>query len=169
MYAERGAPGEVLRVESIPLSASVGDDEIAVRMLAAPVNPSDLNAIEGKYPVSREMPAVGGNEGVGEVTACGPGASAAGYRVGDRVVPNRSYVDGTWRREVVARAKVFDVIDRDVPVHEAAMLTVNPCTAYRLLEDNGVREGETVVLNAATSGVGRALFCSSRETEEYTR
>ena len=51
MYAERGAPGEVLRVESIPLSASVGDDEIAVRMLAAPVNPSDLNAIEGKYPV----------------------------------------------------------------------------------------------------------------------
>ena len=63
VYAERGAPGEVLRVESIPLSASVGDDEIAVRMLAAPVNPSDLNAIEGKYPVSREMPAVGGNEG----------------------------------------------------------------------------------------------------------
>ena len=168
VYAERGAPGEVLRVQSIPLSASVGDDEIAVRMLAAPVNPSDLNTIEGKYPVAREMPAVGGNEGVGEVTACGPGASAAGYRVGDRVVPNRSYVDGTWRREVVTRANAFDVIDRDVPVHEAAMLTVNPCTAYRLLEDNDVREGETVVLNAATSGVGRALLQLARDRGIHT-
>ena len=63
---------------------------------------------------------------------------------------------------------MFDVIDRDVPVHEAAMLTVNPCTAYRLLEDNGVREGETVVLNAATSGVGRALLQLARDRGIHT-
>ena len=101
------------------------------------------------------------------MTACGRGA-AAGYRAGDRVVPNRSYVDGTWRREVVARAKVFDVIDRDVPVHEAAMLTVNPCTAYRLLEDNGVVRERRWCSTRRRRASG-ALFCSSRETEEYTR
>ena len=75
--------------------------------------------------MSREMPAVGGNEGVGEVDGAAGGVGGLSRR--RPVVPNRSYVDGTWRREVVARAKVFDVIDRDVPVHEAAMLTVNPC------------------------------------------
>jgi trans-2-enoyl-CoA reductase len=162
VYAERGAPGEVLRVASIPLPDELGEDDVRVRVLAAPVNPSDVNMIEGKYPVARELPACGGNEMVGEVTACGTRALARGARTGDRVVPNRSYALGTWRREVVANANAFDVIDRDVPVHEAAMMTVNPCTALRLLVDNDAREGDTIVVNAATSGVGRALLQLAR-------
>lgn len=164
-YEERGEPGRVLKIASIPLRAAldaVAPNEIAVRMLAAPVNPSDLNIIEGKYPVPRELPAVGGNEGVGEVISVGRDAERA-FAIGDRVVPNRSYAQGTWRREVIDVASSFDVIDRDIPVHEAAMLTVNPCTAYRLLEDSDIREGETVVLNAATSGVGRALLQIARD------
>ena len=91
VYAERGAPGEVLRVASIPLPDELGEDDVRVRVLAAPVNPSDVNTIEGKYPVARELPACGGNEMVGEVTACGTRALARGARTGDRVVPNRSY------------------------------------------------------------------------------
>ena len=77
-YEERGEPGRVLKIASIPLRAAldaVAPNEIAVRMLAAPVNPSDLNIIEGKYPVPRELPAVGGNEGVGEVISVGRDAA----------------------------------------------------------------------------------------------
>jgi len=158
-HDERGRPEDVLRVRTVELRERLGEEDVRVRMLAAPVNPADLNAIEGKYPGARPPPRVAGGEGVGEVVEAGARARA---RVGDRVVPNRSYDEGTWRREVIASSKMFDVIDRDVPVHEAAMMTVNPCTAWRLLEDSGAREGETVVVNAATSGVGRALLQLAR-------
>jgi len=158
-YATRGPAHEVLEVTTVPLPP-MGPGDVRVRMLAAPVNPSDVNIIEGKYPLPRAVPGVGGNEGVGEVVAAG--AACVGARVGDRVVPNRSYVDGTWRRDIVSACENFDVIDRDVPVHAAATLTVNPCTALRLLEDYDAREGETVVINAATSGVGRALLQIAR-------
>ena len=156
----RGPPCEVLTLrDDVPVETTVEGDRVRVRILASPVNPSDVNAIEGTYPGARAPPRVPGAEGVGEITEAGP---ASGRMVGERVVANRSYDGGTWRREVVASAKMFDVIDRDVPVHEAAMITVNPCTAWRLLEDSGAREGETVVVNAATSGVGRALLQLAR-------
>ena len=44
-------------------------------MLAAPINPADLNTIEGTYPKKPSLPAVGGNEGVGEVCLVGANVS----------------------------------------------------------------------------------------------
>ena len=38
----------------------------------APINPSDINTIEGKYPLRPELPGVPGHEGVGVVEAVGP-------------------------------------------------------------------------------------------------
>ncbi len=40
-------------------------------MLQAPINPSDINTIEGKYPIKPPLPAVPGNEGVGVVREVG--------------------------------------------------------------------------------------------------
>lgn len=37
----------------------------------APINPSDINQIEGKYPIKPALPAVAGNEGVGVVRGVG--------------------------------------------------------------------------------------------------
>lgn len=39
----------------------------------APINPSDINTIEGKYPVKPPLPALGGNEGLGIVRSIGNG------------------------------------------------------------------------------------------------
>lgn len=39
-------------------------------MLAAPINPSDMNTIQGTYAVKPTLPCVLGNEGVGEVLQC---------------------------------------------------------------------------------------------------
>jgi NADPH:quinone reductase-like Zn-dependent oxidoreductase len=58
---------------------------VLVEMLASPVNPSDLNQIEGVYPVQPPLPAVAGNEGVGRVAATGAGVT--GVAVGDWVTP----------------------------------------------------------------------------------
>ncbi|OUS43682.1 hypothetical protein BE221DRAFT_208497 [Ostreococcus tauri] len=136
--------------DDVPVETTVEGDRVRVRILASPVNPSDVNAIEGTYPGARAPPRVPGAEGVGEITEAGPASG--------RMVVRRWNV----AKRGGASAKMFDVIDRDVPVHEAAMITVNPCTAWRLLEDSGAREGETVVVNAATSGVGRALLQLAR-------
>lgn len=69
-------------------------------MLAAPVNPADINTIQGTYAVQPPLPAVPGNEGVGEVVAVGEGC-AGSLQPGDRVIP-RVNAMGTWRSHLIA-------------------------------------------------------------------
>lgn len=42
-------------------------NQVYIRWLAAPINPADLNQIQGVYPVKPTLPAIGGNEGCGRV------------------------------------------------------------------------------------------------------
>lgn len=68
--------------------------KVSVKWLLAPVNPADINTIQGKYPSRPPLPAIPGNEGVGEIVAVGSNVST--LRVGDKVVPNGPNF-GTWR------------------------------------------------------------------------
>ena len=70
----------------MPASLRAGD--VLVEMLAAPINPSDINQIQGVYPVQPPLPAVGGNEGVGRVAATG--ANVNDLVAGDLVIPAAS-------------------------------------------------------------------------------
>jgi len=56
-------------------------------MLYAPVNPSDINMIEGTYPVLPSLPAVAGNEGVGQIVALG--GNVKNLKVNDFVLPSK--------------------------------------------------------------------------------
>uniref|UniRef100_A0A8R1E0Z5 Enoyl-[acyl-carrier-protein] reductase, mitochondrial n=1 Tax=Caenorhabditis japonica TaxID=281687 RepID=A0A8R1E0Z5_CAEJA len=56
-------------------------DQILVKWIAAPINPADLNQIQGVYPVKPTLPAVGGNEGFGKVISVG--SSVNNIKVGD--------------------------------------------------------------------------------------
>ena len=47
VYDEHGTPGRVLTLRDLPLP-EMGPDEVLVRWIAAPVNPADLNMIEGE-------------------------------------------------------------------------------------------------------------------------
>ncbi len=58
-----------------------------VRMLAAPINPSDANQVTGTYALKPEtFPAVGGNEGVGVIEEVGE--EVTGLKTGDMVIPS---------------------------------------------------------------------------------
>ena len=64
-------------------------------MLQAPINPSDINTIEGKYPIKPPLPAVPGNEGVGVVREIG---SEVRYRscvncMGVKMMPSQRLTD----------------------------------------------------------------------------
>src|SRR5260370_9202115 len=74
VYERQGNPGDVLEIKAEPWPHLAGDEAI-VAMRAAPINPADINAIEGKYPGRREVPAVPGFEGAGVVVEVGANVS----------------------------------------------------------------------------------------------
>src|ERR1700730_8253813 len=74
VYERHGNPGDVLQFKTEPWPQPTAD-EVVVAMRAAPVNPADINAIEGKYPAKREVPAVPGFEGAGVVVEVGANVS----------------------------------------------------------------------------------------------
>ena len=78
VYERHGNPADVLRVESRPWPTRALD-EVLVQMRAAPINPADLNQIEGKYPVRPELPATPGFEGAGIVVDTGRNVSLGGW------------------------------------------------------------------------------------------
>ena len=63
-------PGVALRLERRDLP-TLQPGQIQVKMQAAPINPADLNMLEGTYPVALTLPGVPGCEGVGVVTRTG--------------------------------------------------------------------------------------------------
>nr|XP_014349630.1 PREDICTED: trans-2-enoyl-CoA reductase, mitochondrial isoform X2 [Latimeria chalumnae] len=124
-------------------------------MMAAPVNPSDMNMIQGSYAILPSLPAVGGNEGVGEVLEVGSQVTLV--KPGDWVIMADAGL-GTWRTEGVFHEKALLQVPNDIPLLCAATLSVNPCTAYRMLCDfEKLQPGDSVIQNAANSSVGQAV------------
>ena len=159
VYHSHGDPSAVLRVEPLPPPPPLGGGEVLVRWLAAPVNPSDINQVQGSYKLLPPLPAVGGNEGVGEVAALG--ADVRSLVLGQRVLAQAGA--GTWRTVGVHSADELLPCPHGLDLASAATLAVNPLTALRMLQDfMHLYPGDAVALNAATSGVGRALLQLAR-------
>src|SRR5947207_14112123 len=74
VYETHGNPADVLKVETQPWPTPAADEAV-VQMHAAPINPADLNAIEGKYPLRPALPATPGFEGAGVVVELGKNVS----------------------------------------------------------------------------------------------
>ncbi|KAK4370386.1 hypothetical protein RND71_009861 [Anisodus tanguticus] len=159
VYDQHGSPDVVTRVTELP-PVEIKEDDVCVRMLAAPINPSDINRIEGVYPVRPLVPAVGGYEGVGEVHAIG--SAVKGLSPGDWVIPSPPS-SGTWQTYIVKEQTVWQKIDKRTPMEYAATVTVNPLTALRMLEDFvALKSGDTIVQNGATSIVGQCVIQLAR-------
>lgn len=73
--------------------------QVLVRMLAAPVNPADINTVQGVYAVKPPLPSVPGNEGIGEVLEIGRNSHSE-LQPGDHVIP-RVNAFGTWRTHAI--------------------------------------------------------------------
>jgi trans-2-enoyl-CoA reductase len=154
LYREYANPIEALELQSQELAAPQGS-EVLVEVKFAPINPADLNTIEGKYPVRPPLPAVPGVEGVGVVVEAGPEVKR--LKVGSVVILPHGV--GTWREAAVLPEADLIEIDADVPLEQAAMLKINPPTAWRMLHDFvTLKPGDWVIQNAANSGVGRATI-----------
>jgi len=159
VYERHGNPVDVLRVVQQPWPKPA-PHEAVVQMRAAPINPADLNQIEGKYPVRPELPATPGFEGAGIVVDLGAGVT--NVSVGAMVILPHNV--GTWRDALAVKADELVVVPAGIePVH-AATLKINPLTAWRLLDDYvDLKKGDWLIQNAANSAAGRAVIQIARE------
>lgn len=142
-----GSAGEVRLVD-------IGDpgvpraDFVRVRMVRMPVNPADLLAIDGAYafPVAPHEPL--GAEGVGRVEAVGDAVDD--LAPGDLVLP---LTRGNWCALRLLPRSDLIALPRDIELGLAAMLRINPATAWLMLDALGVANADTIVQNAAGSAV----------------
>lgn len=155
VYSDYGDPVKVVHKEEETLDG-LKPNEILIKMLAAPVNPADINTIQGKYPARPALPAVPGNEGVGEIVEIG--AEVSDLAVGDRVVPLASGL-GTWRTYAKLCSENALCVPKELGLVEAATLTVNPCTAFRMLRDFAdLKPGDVIIQNGANSACGQYVI-----------
>lgn len=156
-----GQPEDVLRLAPYAAGgqeAALKEGMLRVRMLAAPINPADINYIQGCYGEKPALPgARAGLEGCGVVVE----SRAAGVAPGEQVILLSGA--GSWAEYLVAPADCFLRLERPLAPLQAAMLKVNPLTAYLVLtEFTSLQPGDWVVQNAANSGVGQCLIQLAR-------
>src|SRR5207248_241983 len=125
-----------------------GPGEVRVRMIASPINPSDLMVVQGRYGVLPSLPATPGFEGVGIVDKAGPGLLGQ-WVLGKRVVAINSQ-GGNWAEYAIIPARQARPVPNDIPDEQAATFFVNPATVLALVRHVlGVRRGEWLLQSAA--------------------
>jgi NADPH:quinone reductase-like Zn-dependent oxidoreductase len=151
-----GEPDQQVSVGEV-LLAPPAAGQVLVRLLAAPVNPSDLMTIRGVYTKIPKLPFTPGYEGVGIVEKAGPGLLGS-LLVGKRVA-FLSGDGGTWAEQALLPARQVVPISKDVPDEQAASFFVNPVTAYALVRKIlKVPAGQSLVISAAGSTLGRMVI-----------
>jgi mitochondrial enoyl-[acyl-carrier protein] reductase / trans-2-enoyl-CoA reductase len=135
-------------------------------MRYAPINPADLNTIEGTYGRQPELPATPGNEGCGVIDAYG--SNVSGFSIGDTVIC-RNMNRGHWAQHLIIEAEKVLKLPAGIDLQQASMLRVNPVTAWHLLNHpQPLAPGTWIAHNAANSGVGRALIQLARAQNLHT-
>lgn len=128
-YNDFGDPTKVLELKDVKLDESLSPTQIRLNFLASPINPADINMIQGVYGIKpSSFPAVGGNEGVARVQECG--SQVKNVRAGDWVHPRLASF-GTWRTEAICDSNSVTKVDNSLSLADAATLSINPPTAYR--------------------------------------
>jgi NADPH:quinone reductase-like Zn-dependent oxidoreductase len=179
------AYGKPVRLEEV-LAPVPARAEVVVAIEACAVNHLDLDLIDGTSRIPLELPHILGLEGVGRIHAIGEGVS--GWRVGDRVmvleeIPcgrcedcvagNQNRCDegcwigvsrpGCYAEFVAVPAGGLLRLPDGRPAVEWAAVQGAFGTAWHMLITRGqLRAGETVLINAAGSGIGSAAVQVAR-------
>ncbi|XP_024522419.1 enoyl-[acyl-carrier-protein] reductase, mitochondrial [Selaginella moellendorffii] len=135
-----------------------GPDEVLLKILCRPVNPSDVVSLMGIYPGDYKFPYVPGFEGMGKIHKVG--ANVSGLSVGQRVF--HTGPGGTWQEFMVTSPRNLTLVPDSISDEVAAQYYVNPWTAYAMLQTLKVPEGEYVLQTAAASVLGRMFIQIAR-------
>src|SRR3954451_21594806 len=156
VFEEFGEPAEVLRIRDVPVPVP-GPGEVRVRMIATPVNPSDLLVVRGRYGVLPRLPATPGFEGVGVVDQVGPGLLGRLVKGKRGTVINGA--GGNWAEYAVIPARQGRPAASDRPDEQVASFFVNPASVQAMARHVlRVPKGEWLLQSAAGSALGRMMI-----------
>ncbi len=161
-----GEPSEVLRWADVPIPEP-GPGQVRVRMIASPINPSDLLVVRGRYGVLPPLPSTPGFEGVGVVDKVGPGL--LGWLVKGKRVLAINDKGGNWAEYAVISARQARPFPADIPDEQVASAFVNPATALAMTRHVlRVPRREWLLQSAAGSSLGRMMIKLGRHDDFRT-
>ena len=151
VFEQTGKPADILKATEVA-TPEPGPNEVRVKVIASPINPSDIMFVQNLYGIRPQLPSGAGFEGVGVVDALGEGVQ---MRTGMRV----SFTSiGTWSEYAIAHQRSLIPVPDAMSDEVAAQLFVNPFTAYAMVQDSGVKEGGWLMLTAAGSAFGKMVI-----------
>jgi NADPH2:quinone reductase len=132
--------------------------EVVVDIELAALNPADRYLAEAQYPGKPKMPHILGRDGIGTVTAIGPGVT--NLRGGDRRIFLRGETGvtraGTFAQRVAVLADWLVDVPNGWDDTEAAGAALVYLTAYQALTQWGELPPSVVLVSGASGGVGVA-------------
>ncbi len=156
VFDQFGDPSTVLQVREVPVPEP-GPGQVRVRMIASPINPSDLLVVRGQYGRLPKLPATPGFEGVGVVEKSGGGI--LGWRVMGKRVAVLNGSGGNWQEQVVVPAKQAVPVPSAIPDEQVASFFVNPATVVVMIDKVlQVPRGDWLLQTAAGSALGRMVI-----------
>lgn len=167
IHRQAGIPSFVLEAGDIHDPGAPGPGQVRIRVAYVAIHPGDLQIIEGTPSAGGPRPIHGagrtpGLEGVGVITAVGPGVEPAwGLRPG-QAVAYFPVADG-WSEYVIAPASAVALVPESVKLEVAAQALINTITAETVIraghaawpEDQ--RHAVTVLQSGAASAVGKII------------
>ncbi|GAB3233523.1 NADP-dependent oxidoreductase [Glycomyces halotolerans] len=137
-----------------------GPGEVLVRLASAGVNPFDWKVVDGimRGAVEHSFPLVLGSDGAGIVELTG--RDVTGYSPGDRVFGQFMDVErgrGSFAEYALAPADgKLALLPEELPYDLAAALPTACCAAHDFVEGTGTGQGDKLLVNGASGGVGQA-------------
>jgi NADPH:quinone reductase len=150
-FNQTGEAADVLALDELD-KPTPPPGEVLVRILVSPINPADLFFIRGNYRFQPAFPQIAGMEGVGIVESAG---SDTMLKQGTLVCFFRLRA---WAEYATFAEADLITLPAGFPIEKAAQFTLNPLTAWGLLERLGLAKGEWLLLTTGNSALSRILI-----------
>lgn len=150
VFNQAGEPANVLAYAEVGAPAA-GDQTVLVKVAARPIHPADLAFIRGQYRVRPAFPQIAGLEGAGTVVESPKDSPfMPGMRVAFRY-------PGAWAEFAAVPAERLIAVPDAIADEAACQVSLNPLTAFGLLDEAAVKAGDWIMLTAAASTVSNLV------------
>lgn len=155
LFRQAGEPADVLQYAEAD-EPRVGDGHVLVKVTSRPVHPADLAFIRGQYRVRPNLPQVAGLEGAGVIVGSPVGSP---FAIGSRVAFR---YPGSWAELASVPVDRLILVPPGISDEAACQVSLNPVTAFGLLDAAKVATGDWILLTAAASTVANLVAAIAR-------
>ncbi|TGN20466.1 Zn-dependent oxidoreductase [Leptospira idonii] len=149
---DENQPALELREKEIP---EPKDNEVLIRIHAAPINPSDLMFIRGLYGIKKKAPVSAGFEASGTVVSVGKDIKT--LKPDMRVSCVAGHNDGSWAEYMLTTEENCLPLLDEITLDEGSSFFVNPMTAWAMVTKCQTEKHEAMIQTASASALGKMV------------